>query len=140
LALLEQYHAGGRPAVRRELFRRLQPDLSLPGAVHTHEALLDLSREGRIVTTNFDRLFEEVADPGLPRAIAPLLPVPKTRWRGLVYLHGRLPVDEEDNTPLDDLVLSSGDFGLAYLTERWAARFVSELLRNHTVTSTLTSA
>ena len=34
---------------------------------------------------------------------------------------------------LDRLVVSSGDFGLAYLTERWAARFVSELFRNYTV-------
>ena len=34
---------------------------------------------------------------------------------------------------LDSLVLSSGDFGLAYLNERWAARFVSELFRNFTV-------
>ena len=34
---------------------------------------------------------------------------------------------------MDRLVISSGDFGLAYLTERWAARFVSELFRNYTV-------
>jgi hypothetical protein len=34
---------------------------------------------------------------------------------------------------LDCLVVSSGDFGLAYLTERWAARFVSELFRHYTV-------
>src|SRR5262249_35489637 len=34
---------------------------------------------------------------------------------------------------LDRLVVSSGDFGLAYLTERWAARFVSELFRNYAV-------
>jgi hypothetical protein len=30
-------------------------------------------------------------------------------------------------------VVTSGDFGLAYLTERWAARFVSELFRNYVV-------
>lgn len=29
--------------------------------------------------------------------------------------------------------MTSGDFGLAYLTERWAARFVSELFRNYVV-------
>src|SRR5207245_1946201 len=34
---------------------------------------------------------------------------------------------------LDRLVVSSGDFGLAYLIERWAARFVSELFRTYTV-------
>ena len=48
---------------------------------------------------------------------APLLPVPKTRWNGLVYLHGLLAArPNADN--LNSLVLSSGDFGLAYLTER----------------------
>ncbi|WP_409364889.1 SIR2 family protein [Bradyrhizobium sp. JYMT SZCCT0428] len=30
-------------------------------------------------------------------------------------------------------MLTSGDFGLAYLTERWASRFVSELFRNYVV-------
>ncbi|MBH1607287.1 SIR2 family protein, partial [Stenotrophomonas maltophilia] len=34
---------------------------------------------------------------------------------------------------LHRLVATSGDFGLAYLTERWAARFVSELFRNYVV-------
>lgn len=63
---------------------------------------------------------------------APLLPVPKSRWDGLVYLHGLLS-DVPTASELDRLVVSSGDFGLAYLTERWAARFVSELFRNYTV-------
>ena len=34
---------------------------------------------------------------------------------------------------MNRLVVTSGDFGLAYLTERWAARFVSELFRNYIV-------
>lgn len=58
--------------------------------------------------------------------------MPKNRWNGLVYLHGLLDATpDEDN--LESLVLSSGDFGLAYLNDRWAARFVSELFRNFTV-------
>ena len=63
---------------------------------------------------------------------APLLPVPKKRWDGLVYLHGLL-TENPSKSDLERLVVSSGDFGLAYLTERWAARFVSELLRNFIV-------
>ncbi len=63
---------------------------------------------------------------------APLLPVPKNRWDDLVYLHGLLPLAPSDSE-LDHLVVSSGDFGLAYLIERWAARFVSELFRHYTV-------
>ncbi len=50
----------------------------------------------------------------------------------LVYLHGLLP-DAPVQGNLDDLVVSSGDFGRAYLTEGWAARFISELFRNYTV-------
>ena len=61
-----------------------------------------------------------------------MLPVPKNRWEGLVYLHGLLP-DDPDQDDLDQLVVSSGDFGLAYLTEAWAARFVGELFRNFTI-------
>jgi hypothetical protein len=62
-----------------------------------------------------------------------MLPIPKnSRWNGLVYLHGLLP-NAEDDSALHRLVLTSGDFGLAYLTERWAARFVTELFRNYLV-------
>lgn len=130
---------GGREKVRQQLAKILTPDLSVPHATTTHEALLTLARqrEGRIrlITTNCDRIFEEViAAKALSVATyqAPLLPVPKNRWDGLVYLHGLLLPASTAND-LDRLVMSSGDFGLAYLTERWAARFVSELFRNYTV-------
>jgi SIR2-like domain len=64
---------------------------------------------------------------------APCLPIPKnSRWNGLVYLHGLLPKDLEEHA-LNQLVITSGDFGLAYLTERWAARFVSDLFQKFTV-------
>ena len=62
-----------------------------------------------------------------------MLPIPKnSRWNGLVFLHGLLP-EKVDDSALNRLVVTSGDFGLAYLTERWAARFVSELFRNYVV-------
>lgn len=141
IGLLERDVVGGRKGaiVRKALADILKPDLRAPNATATHEALLTLSKcsEGRtrIITTNFDRLFEEVISTralSIERFQAPLLPVPKNRWDGLVYLHGllgALPTPSE----LDRLVISSGDFGLAYLTERWAARFVSELFRSYTV-------
>ncbi|MDE0366218.1 MAG: SIR2 family protein [Gammaproteobacteria bacterium] len=139
IGLLEADHVGGRETVRRELAGILSPDLSAPTATATHEALLTLgrSREGstRLITTNFDRLFEQVIAANkltIERFQAPLLPVPKKRWDGLVYLHGLLSA-APTASELDRLVISSGDFGLAYLTERWAARFVSELFRNYTV-------
>lgn len=96
------------------------------------------SREGalRLVTTNFDRIFHVAAKrtgQTFQDYAAPMLPIPKnSRWNGLVYLHGLLP-EKLDDTALNRLVITSGDFGLAYLTERWAARFVSELFRNYVV-------
>lgn len=139
ISLLESDIVGGRKIVRSKLEAILTPDLTAKNATATHEALLTLAqnREGRtrLITTNFDRLFEEVrAAKSLTFRDfkAPLLPVPKARWDGLVYLHGLLPVTANADD-LDRLVVSSGDFGLAYLTERWAARFVSELFRNFTV-------
>lgn len=140
IGLLESDVVGGRETVRRSLATILAPDLTAPKAMATHEALLTLAknREGRtrLITTNFDRLFEEVrastSSSSIPSYQAPLLRVPKSLWDGLVYLHGLLPTSPTADD-LNRLVVSSGDFGLAYLTERWAARFVSELFRNFTV-------
>ncbi|WP_043634185.1 anti-phage defense-associated sirtuin Dsr1 [Chromobacterium haemolyticum] len=140
LDLLERRLPGQRLAVRRALAQTLEPKLRRKGATDTQVALLRLarSREGslRLVTTNFDRIFHAAAKrtgQTFQAYAAPMLPIPKnSRWNGLVYLHGLLP-EKLDDTALNRLVVTSGDFGLAYLTERWAARFVSELFRNYVV-------
>lgn len=140
LDLLEGRLPGQRMAVRRALAKALKPKLRRRGATDTQAALLRLarSREGalRLVTTNFDRIFHVAAKrtgQTFQAYAAPMLPIPKnSRWDGLVYLHGLLP-EKADDTALNRLVVTSGDFGLAYLTERWAARFVSELFRNYVV-------
>ena len=140
LDLLERRLPGQRLAVRRALAQALKPKLRRKGATDTQAALLRLarSREGavRLVTTNFDRIFHVAAKrtgQAFQAYAAPMLPIPKnSRWDGLVYLHGLLP-EKADDTSLNRLVVTSGDFGLAYLTERWAARFVSELFRNYVV-------
>ncbi len=140
LDLLEERLPGQRKQVRGVLAEALQPNLRRKGATDTHAALLQLAhgrdRALRLVTTNFDRIFERVAKrnkDAINHYAAPMLPIPKdTRWNGLVYIHGLLP-DNTDISALNQLVLTSGDFGRAYLTERWAARFVSELFRNYTV-------
>lgn len=102
-----------------------------------HPALLDLARHGdnyRLVTTNFDRLFVDCR--GEERRSfevdsAPKLPVPrKYRWNSVVHLHGLI---QDADPGGQNLVLTSGDFGLAYLVDGWAARFVTELVRNFTV-------
>ena len=138
IGLLENGVVGGRETVRRELARILTPEPMAKRGNATHEALLTLGRDRdnctRIVTTNFDRLFETAiaeSHPDVGSFRAPSPPA-KNRWNGLVYLHGLLP-EGTSTTGLDDLVVSSGDFGRAYLTEGWAARFVAELLRSYTV-------
>ncbi|MBW8066337.1 MAG: hypothetical protein GJU73_02730 [Ferrovum sp.] len=140
LDLLERRLPGQRLAVRSKLAQALKPKLRRKGATDTQAALLRLarSREGalRLVTTNFDRIFHVAAKrtgQAFQAYAAPMLPIPKnSRWDGLVYLHGLL-TETVDDTALNRLVVTSGDFGLAYLTERWAARFVSELFRNYVV-------
>ncbi|KGJ99882.1 anti-phage defense-associated sirtuin Dsr1 [Thalassotalea sp. ND16A] len=133
-----------RRDVRLAMAELLNPDYTSSKSTATHKALLHLSkivdketkeRKTRLITTNFDRVFHKAGEAenlNYPTYQAPLLPVPKNRWDGLVYLHGLLP-EKINGTDLDNLVISSGDFGLAYLTERWAARFVSELFRSYTV-------
>lgn len=130
LGLLERRFgpAQVRAEVRKILATPASPQLD------THHAVLDLARDGhgqlRLVTTNFDLLFE-VASPTVRATAAPLLPVPKPyKWNWLVYLHGRLDSNDPEG---QHLVLTSGDFGVAYLVERWASRFVGELFNHCTV-------
>ncbi|ENM5907335.1 hypothetical protein LPR20_003498, partial [Vibrio mimicus] len=87
-----------RRDVRKTMANLLKPDLSSQKSTLTHKALLELSTTHedkiRLITTNFDRVFEHVArEESLDIASykAPLLPIPKNRWNGLVYLHGLLP-------------------------------------------------
>ena len=138
IRLLEEDHVGRRVAVRRQVATILtaEPDAD----TRTHESLLTLGQnrmgQTRLITTNFDRLFERVIETkglDVTHHRAPQLPVPKKRWDSLVYLHGLLTSSRPAVPDLDRLVLSSGDFGLAYLTEGWAARFVTELFRDYVV-------
>jgi SIR2-like domain len=96
-----------------------------------HRVMLDLATSRgvtRLVTTNFDLLFE-ACDPALGSSGPPNLPDPHSDrdFRGVVHLHGR--VDAEYRRAQDEeFVISSGDFGRAYLTARWATRFIERLL------------
>ena len=106
----------------------------------THDVLIRLAttRETghcHLVTTNFDRLFEKAisSDSNFESYTAPLLPIPRDGiWNGIVYLHGLAP-ESFDEFAMDKLVYSNRDFGKAYLTDGWAARFTTELLKNYTL-------
>lgn len=58
-------------------------------------------------------------------AYAPYLPVPRATWQGIVHLHGGCGDANDGNH--DNLTFTAADFGRAYLTEGWAARFLTEL-------------
>jgi hypothetical protein len=131
LGLLEERTVASR--VRQIVIERLtRPSLV---TLDLHQALLELSkvRDGghRLVTTNFDDRFFEA---GLTEDFidgAPKYSVPKPdTWRSLIHLHGRITKTDLGGR---HLVLTTSDFGTAYLTERWASRFITELAREFTV-------
>ncbi|AUN33812.1 SIR2 family protein [Niveispirillum cyanobacteriorum] len=117
--------------VRSEVAKALQPrkdaDLS------AHKILIDLARgpDGvvRLVTTNFDRLFQAV-DPLLKSKSPPDLPDLRHNhtFDGIVHLHGMVNEDYT-GTHGEEFVVSSADFGHAYLAEGWAANFMRQLLQ-----------
>ena len=97
-----------------------------------HNMLLDLAttQEGivRLVTTNFDRLFDDCGR-GIQAWQPPKLPQPlrSGEMNGIVYLHGRA-TPEYDGAEGDGFVLSSSEFGRAYLSDGWATAFVREIV------------
>lgn len=137
LNYLEQRINGGR----RLLIQALIDHLSITKSSSAHTDLLKLSQNRqnqlKLITTNFDRLFEQTRTfkrLNIKHYCPPYLPFPKgNRWNGLVYLHGRLPQTISDFNEEDQIVLTSADFGRAYLTEGYAARFLTELFQNYHV-------
>lgn len=131
--LLERPERLGSHRVRRAVIEVLAKAPTGPLAIH--EALLKLSQlaEGvRLVTTNFDNRFVEAGINQSRVDAAPKFPVPKLHnWSSVVHLHGKIPKQDEESA--GTLVLTAADFGRAYLTERWASRFVTELFREFTV-------
>lgn len=83
----------------------------------------------RIVTTNFDQHFTSVIremNRDINIYYAPALPTGRA-FKGLAYIHGNVEQEKEN------LILTDGDFGRAYLTEGWARRFLVDLFSNYTV-------
>lgn len=121
------------PAMRRAVLQELRTEPNSASPVH--EALMAIAgagNQGRVVTTNFDPLFLASGARSIPVAVGPQLPVPReAHWSGLVHLHGL--IDEDSDPEGRGLVLTSADFGRAYLLDRWASRFVSELFQNFDV-------
>ena len=118
-------------AVAGALKPEAKPDLG------PHNLLIDLAttEQGstRIVTTNFDRLFDD-CDRDLESWYPPRLPdlSHSTDMNGIVYLHGKAN-REYSGAEGDGFVLTSSEFGRAYLADGWATKFIREILEKYTV-------
>ena len=117
-------------AVHERAAELLSGDCIQPTPLHLD--LLELfstSKAVRLVTTNFDALFdkaaEEVFDEVPVTFNAPALPL-GAEFAGVVNLHGTVDVPK-------GMILTDEDFGRAYFIEGWARRFSVELLRSSTV-------
>ena len=102
-----------------------------------HRVLIELATtaEGkvRVVTTNFDRLFEACGE-GLKVWQPPRLPDPSrpNDMDGVVHLHGRVAMDY-GGPEGEGFVLSSSEFGRAYLSDGWATDFFKEVVERYVV-------
>jgi hypothetical protein len=134
-SLEKRTHRPGTPSRVREVVAEFlaPPAASFPD----HLALLQLSRDSdgrpRLLTTNFDTLFERAANAGgmvdVPSFAGVSMPrAGGDRDHGILHLHGRI-ADDTLNLPPTDLILTSADFGYAYLRGGWASRYIEDRMR-----------
>lgn len=117
--------------VREAVAMALEPVKNV--RLDAHRLILDLSKDkagvSRLITTNFDTLFE-ACEPGIDSFNPPNLPDPRRPqdFRGIIHLHGC--VDDLYRGARDnEFILSSADFGHAYLADGWATRYIQLLLQ-----------
>ena len=109
-----------------------------------HHTILKLSRSldnrPTVITTNFDTMLEKALwdAEGLERAqelsfAGQDLPSPGSAgFGGIIHLHGRI-ADEQIGLKQTPLVVTSADYGDAYMRSGWASRFLFDLCRCKTV-------
>ena len=96
-----------------------------------HEAIVDLFRSPekvKIVTTNYDQMFEQVLDERaikVPIYNSPALPL-GSDITGIIHIHGNVCDPKY-------MIVTDEDFGMAYLTEGYATRFLVKLFESYTV-------
>lgn len=132
-ALQREY---GAARIEQEVSRHLATPTN--ANVEPHRVILRLSRSAigtpQVVTTNFDLLFERTGQ-FKERHIPPALPdlASGQPINGIVYLHGRRTPKSSVRIGRQGFVVSSGDFGRAYLADGWATRFVRDLLQTYVI-------
>lgn len=121
LGRLDDEHGGD---VHTRVRAHIERPGSLPNGVHAGVAALALAAPVlRVVTTNYDMHLSSAfaaAHTDVPEYLAPALPLGDD-FDGLVYLHGKV------EQPPHRLVVTDRDFGRAYLTDAWAARFLERM-------------
>ena len=134
----------GEEIVNREVTEILNSKKMKGRNLTQHRYISQISRtengHPRIVTTNFDVLFEKAMKdikieihlpPIKMNSCSNLLP------SGITYLHGRVPEITDHvsggRSLKTNLILSTSDFGEAYLWNRWATEFTRSLFSNHTI-------
>jgi hypothetical protein len=127
------HRPGTQSRVRDAVSKLLAPTAV---AFPDHLALLQLSRDRdgrpRLLTTNFDTLFERAASAGgmvdVPSYAGVSMPCAGgDSDHGILHLHGRIA--DALNLPPTDLILTSSDFGYAYLRSGWASRYIEDRMR-----------
>lgn len=121
--------------IEKEIACALRPK---PGKLDlsAHKTMLQLAKQRgsgiRLVTTNFDRLFENASPKTPTHNPSNLLEIRNNpgEW-GIIHLHGLVNKNYTDVENSGGLVLSSNGFGAAYLAHGWARNFISEILENH---------
>lgn len=112
--------------VHRRIAQIIGTDASHPNALHQSVArVASVSKSPRIVTTNYDSHLSSCFDTD-EQYFAPALPLGDD-FGGIVYLHGHVDRDPRH------LVATDRDFGRAYLTDAWAARFLERMFKEFTV-------
>ncbi|MBH0015962.1 SIR2 family NAD-dependent protein deacylase [Pseudoalteromonas sp. NGC95] len=121
--------------IYKSVAKALTPDSKVDLSAHQTMLKLATTRDGlvRLVTTNFDCLFD-LCKPDMRTFIPPKLPDLNHSYdfNGTVYLHGKV---NEDGTGAasNGFVLSSSEFGDAYLANGWATSFVKGILERYVV-------
>lgn len=121
----------GRLSVEGDIYKTCAEKLVITTCSELHRNILSLfqgSDSVRVVTTNFDKGFSNASEElGLePRLYeAPALPLGDS-FDGVVHLHGSVDHPSE-------MVLTDSDFGKAYVSNGWAARFLVDMFSTYTV-------
>lgn len=113
--------------IHEQCIRVLQQGSPQPTTLHD-DILKLFPKTPKVITTNFDLLFEQALkniqpDKKINTYNAPVFPL-GNNIDGIVYLHGNI-------TDPRSMVLSDADFGRAYLSESWAKRLLNDAFLNY---------